>query len=237
MGDSTPQPTHDRDLLKLPGTLGSAAAATERAQVAEIAAEFEAAFDALADIGPAVAIFGSARTRRESAEYELARATAHAVGGAGYAVITGAGPGVMEAANRGAREAGAMSVGCNIELPQRQPANEYLDLELSVRHYFVRKVVFFRFACAFVFLPGGAGTLDELFEALALIQVGTIEHFPVILVGDSEWRELLDWIERRPLAAERLDRSTFDRIVHVSDPAEVPPLVERGLAAQRAAGS
>jgi hypothetical protein len=227
--------THDRDLLKLPGTLGAPALAAERAQVAEIATEFTAAFDALADVGPAVAMFGSARTPRDSPEYELARATARAVGEAGYAVMTGAGPGVMEAANHGARDAGALSIGCNIELPSRQAANAYLDLELSVRHYFVRKVIFFRFACAFVFLPGGAGTLDELFEALALIQVGTIEHFPVILVGDSEWSELLAWIERRPLASGRIDAATVERIFHVADPAAVPPLVAQGLAAQRGA--
>src|SRR5207302_10965126 len=127
------------------------------------------------------------------------------VGEAGYAVITGGGPGLMEAANRGARDVGAVSVGCNVELPHEQALNPYVDIGLRFRHFFARKVMFVRYACAFVIAPGGYGTLDELFEALTLIQTGTIRHFPVILLGEGEWDGLLAWLRGLGLPSGRID--------------------------------
>ena len=148
-------------------------------------------------------VFGSARTPPEHPIYALAREVGACLGRAGYAVITGGGPGLMEAANRGAREAGALSIGCNIELPHEQALNPYLDIGLRFRHFFARKVMFVRYASAFVICPGGYGTLDELFESLTLIQTATIRHFPAILLGDGEWDGLLEWLRdgRSPTGA------------------------------------
>ena len=157
--------------------------AADAERIHDIAAELARGFDALAGIGPAVTVFGSARTPPEHPDYALAREVGACVGGAGYAVITGGGGGLMEAANRGARDAGALSIGCNIELPREQKLNPYVDIGLRFRHFFARKVMFVRYASAFVICPGGYGTLDELFESLTLIQTHTIRHFPVILVG------------------------------------------------------
>ena len=134
------------------------------------------------------------------------RAVGSALGDAGYAVITGGGGGLMEAANRGARDVGALSVGCNIELPREQKLNEYVDIGLRFRHFFARKVMFVRYACAFVIGPGGFGTLDELFEALTLMQTSTIRHFPAILIGEGEWDGLLDWLGSTVLVDHRIDR-------------------------------
>ena len=145
-------------------------------------------------------VFGSARTPREHPDYALVRELGACLGRAGYAIITGGGPGLMEAANRGARDVGALSIGCNIELPREQALNPYLDIGLRFRHFFARKVMFVRYASAFVIAPGGYGTLDELFEALTLIQTATIRHFPVILLGEGEWDGLLDWLRARALA-------------------------------------
>ena len=155
--------------------------AADAERIRDIAAEFARGFDALADVGRAVTVFGSARTPPEHPDYALAREVGACLGRAGYAVITGGGPGLMEAANRGARDVGALSIGCNIELPHEQALNPYLDIGLRFRHFFARKVMFVRYASAFVICPGGYGTLDELFESLTLIQTGTIRHFPVIL--------------------------------------------------------
>ena len=136
-------------------------------------------------------------TPRDHPHYALVREVSACLGRAGYAIITGGGAGLMEAANRGARDAGALSVGCNIELPREQALNPYVDIGLRFRHFFARKVMFVRYACAFVIAPGGYGTLDELFEALTLIQTSTIRHFPVILLGGEEWEGLLEWLRTR----------------------------------------
>ena len=154
-------------------------------------------------------VFGSARTPPEHPSYELVREVGCCLGRSGYAVITGGGPGLMEAANRGAREAGALSIGCNIELPHEQAPNPYLDIGLRFRHFFARKVMFVRYACAFVICPGGYGTLDELFEALTLIQTATIRHFPAILLGEGEWDGLLAWLRERALADGRIGPATW----------------------------
>jgi uncharacterized protein (TIGR00730 family) len=186
-----------------------------------ILSEFVDGFDALASVGPAVTVFGSARVAPDSAAYELAREIGRLLAETGFAVITGGGPGVMEAANRGAQEAGGLSIGLNIELPREQSLNSYVDLGVEFRYFFARKTMFVKYADGFVILPGGFGTLDELFEALTLIQTGKIEHFPVVLVGTEYWRGLLDWTRRTLLPAEAIaedDLSIFDV---TDDPAEV----------------
>jgi uncharacterized protein (TIGR00730 family) len=193
--------------------------------VREIAAEFAHGFDRLAEIGPAVTVFGSARTPREHPHYHLMRAVGAALGRAGYAVITGGGAGLMEAANRGARDAGALSVGCNIELPREQQLNAYVDIALRFRHFFARKVMFVRYASAFVIGPGGYGTLDELFEALTLIQTDTVRHFPVILVGEGEWEGLLAWLRAHALSDRRIDAGDLAGLRVTGSPAEVVRIV------------
>ena len=170
-----------------------------------ILAEFVEGFDAMARVGPAVTVFGSARTALDDPVYELARTIGRRLAEAGYAVITGGGPGTMEAANRGCREGGGLSVGCNIELPHEQGMNPYVDLGVEFRYFFARKVMFVKYADGFVILPGGFGTLDELFESLTLIQTGKVRHFPVVLVGRAYWAGLLDWMREHDARA-RHDR-------------------------------
>jgi uncharacterized protein (TIGR00730 family) len=188
--------------------------------------ELAMGFAALASLGPAVSMFGSARTPPGHPHYELARETARVLGEAGFAVITGGGPGLMEAANRGAREAGATSVGLNIELPHEQAPNPYLDISLTFRHFFVRKVMFVRYAGAFVVLPGGFGTMDELFEALILIQTAKIRHFPVLLMDSAYWSGLLDWIRGTMLAEGNVSDSDVELMDVVEEPAEVLAAVQ-----------
>ena len=171
-------------------------------------------------------IFGSARTPEITSDYAIVRAVAAALGEAGYAIITGGGGGLMEAANRGARDAGATSVGCNIELPHEQLLNPYVDIGLRFRHFFARKVMFVRYAQAFVVAPGGFGTLDELFEVLTLIQTGTVKHFPAILLGDGEWDGLLSWLIEHPLADGRISEQDIARLHLTSDPDEVVQIVD-----------
>jgi uncharacterized protein (TIGR00730 family) len=155
------------------------------------------------------------------------------LGRAGYAVITGGGGGLMEAANRGARDSGAVSVGCNIELPHEQRLNPYVDIGIRFRHFFARKVMFVRYACAFVIGPGGFGTLDELFEALTLIQTSTIDHFPVVLMDRQQWAGLIEWLRNRALRDHRIDAADLNRLHVIDDPAEVVPIVSAGQERQR----
>ena len=168
--------------------------------VALIAAEFLAGFEKVEEIDrPAVSIFGSARVTERTPPYLLARETAGLFAQAGFAVVTGGGPGVMEAANRGCQEAGGLSVGFNIDLPHEQGLNAYCDLSLTFKHFYARKTMFVKAAEGFVIFPGGFGTLDELFESLTLIQTGKIRHFPVVLIGRSYWAGLVEWLKREPL--------------------------------------
>lgn len=190
-----------------------------------ILAEFVEGFDAMAAVGPAVTVFGSARIGEGEPYYELAREIGRQLAQAGYAVLTGGGPGIMEAANRGCREAGGLSVGCNIELPHEQGLNPYVDLGIEFRYFFARKVMFVKYADAFVILPGGFGTLDELFEALTLIQTAKVRHFPVIMVGSEYWRGMLDWLRDQPLALRAIDTSDLDLLTVTDDPAEVVRLI------------
>ena len=166
--------TFDEELLLWLGDEPAEVRAADAERIRDIAAEFAAGFDALAGIGPAVTVFGSARTAADHPDYALARAVGACLGSSGYAVITGGGGGLMEAANRGAQDVGAVSIGCNIELPQEQAPNPFLDITLRFRHFFARKVMFVRYACAFVICPGGYGTLDELFESSMSIQTSRI---------------------------------------------------------------
>jgi uncharacterized protein (TIGR00730 family) len=203
-------------------------------RIRDVAAEFATGFDQLSGIGPAVTVFGSARTPEGHPHYDLIRQVAAALGRAGYAIITGGGGGLMEAANRGARDAGALSVGCNIELPHEQRVNDYLDLAIRFRHFFARKVMFVRYACAFVIGPGGFGTLDELFESLTLIQTRTIEHFPSILVGQDEWGGLLDWLREKALADHRIEAGDLAGIRVAGSPQEVVEIVTAAHQRQQA---
>ena len=229
-------PTFDEELLLWLGNEPPGVRAADAERVRDLAAEFARGFDALAGIGRAVTVFGSARTPPEHANYALARELGAALGHAGYSVITGGGPGIMEAANRGARDAGALSVGCNIELPHEQALNPYVDIGLRFRHFFARKVMFVRYASAFVIFPGGYGTLDELFECLTLIQTQTIRHFPLILVGDGEWDGLVRWLREGPLADGRISPGDLEVLHQVERPAEVCEIVDAARERQHAYG-
>lgn len=195
-----------------------------------ILSEFVEGFDAMAQVGPAITVFGSARTHEDNPVYELARTIGSQLAEAGYAVITGGGPGVMEAANRGCQEAGGMSVGCNIELPHEQGMNPYVDLGVEFRYFFARKVMFVKYADAFVILPGGIGTLDELFESLTLIQTGKVRHFPVVLVGRAYWSGLIDWMRETMLGAGSIAAADLDLLHLTDDPAEVIDIIKKHAA-------
>jgi uncharacterized protein (TIGR00730 family) len=191
-----------------------------RGQVELIAQEFLDGFKAVEEIGrPGVTVFGSARVARDSVLYEQARELGRRLAEAGFAVITGGGPGLMEAANRGAREAGGMSVGFNIELPHEQRGNPYLDVEMTFRHFYARKTMLVKAAEGLVLCPGGFGTLDELFEALVLIQTGKIVHFPVVMLGHDHWRGLIDWWADRLLAEGMIAPEDVELAVVTDDPA------------------
>jgi uncharacterized protein (TIGR00730 family) len=222
------EPTVDEELLLWLGDEPADVRAADVDRIRDIAVEFARGFGALDTIGRAVTVFGSARTPPDDPVYALVREVAASLGRAGYAIITGGGPGLMEAANRGARDAGAISVGCNIELPREQHSNRYVDIGLSFEHFFARKVMFVRYASAFVIGPGGFGTLDELFESLTLIQTATIRDFPVILLGEGEWDGLIDWLRGCTLAAGRINPEDLDRLQQTNDPDEVVRLVEAG---------
>lgn len=190
-----------------------------------ILSEFVEGFDAMARVGPAVTIFGSARTAQHSPLYEQSRAIGRRLAEAGYAVITGGGPGTMEAANRGCREGGGLSVGCNIELPHEQGLNQYVDLGIEFRYFFARKVMFVKYADAFVILPGGFGTLDELFEALTLIQTRKVRNFPVVLVGSSYWTGLIDWVRGTLVANGAIEAGDLDLLQVTDDADEVVRII------------
>jgi uncharacterized protein (TIGR00730 family) len=205
---------------------------TEEERLERIRRELEGGFEALAAIRCGVSVFGSARIAPEHPDYALARATANRLGEAGFAVITGGGPGIMEAANRGAQEAGASSVGLNIDLPFEQGANAFQDISLRFHYFFTRKVMFVRYATAFVVFPGGFGTLDELFEALLLIQTNKIRHFPVVLMRTAFWSGLVDWLSERVAADALIAPTDLDLFTTTDDPDEVVEVVRRGALRQ-----
>jgi uncharacterized protein (TIGR00730 family) len=194
--------------------------------VAMIAAEFRMGFEAVDRIDrPAVTIFGSARVPRDDPSYLAAVETGRQFARAGFAVVTGGGPGIMEAANRGCHEAGGLSVGFNIVLPHEQDSNAYLDVDLTFRHFYARKTMFVKAAEGFVVFPGGFGTLDELFESLTLIQTGKILHFPVVLFGRAHWKPELDWIRDGLMARGMISSEDLDLLWVTDDPAEAVGVV------------
>ncbi len=206
--------------------------------VAKIAAEFRAGFERVAEIDrPAVALFGSARVSPGSAPYDAARAVGRRFAEAGWAVVTGGGPGVMEGANRGAQEAGGLSVGFNIVLPHEQGPNPYCDISYTFEHFYARKVCFVRPSQGFVIFPGGFGTLDELYEALTLIQTGKIQDFPVVLFDSDYWGEMLDWIRGELLPDGMIAADDLDLLQVTDDAEEVVSMVVARYAEREAAKS
>jgi uncharacterized protein (TIGR00730 family) len=198
---------------------------TDEDRLERITDELRSGFDALSGVGAAASFFGSARTPPGDPDYELARETARLVGESGLAIITGGGPGLMEASNRGAKDAGALSIGLNIELPFEQGGNPYCDIALTFHYFFARKIMFVRYASGFVVFPGGFGTMDELFEALTLIQTGKITEFPVVLVGSDYWRGMIDWVGERMLAEGNISPDDLDLFTVTDDPLEVRDLL------------
>jgi uncharacterized protein (TIGR00730 family) len=222
---SDPTMTEDRKLLE--PTERPAFLSSDPWRALRILAEFVDGFDALAEIGKAITVFGSARVSEGDPAYATAREIGRLLAEEGYAVITGGGPGVMEAANRGCQEGGGLSVGCNIELPHEQDINPYVDLGVEFRYFFARKTMFVKYADGFVILPGGYGTLDEMMEALTLIQTGKIRHFPVVLVGSSFYAGFIDWIKAKLLGEGMISTDDLDLIQVTDDPKEVIDIVRK----------
>jgi hypothetical protein len=202
---------------------------SDAARLHRIQSELAMGFRALARVGAAVSVFGSARTPRDHPEYQLARQVTRTLGEEGFAVITGGGPGIMEAANQGARDSGTLSIGLNIDLPYEAGINHYVDLPLRFHYFFTRKVMFVRYASSFVVFPGGFGTLDELFEALTLIQTRKIRHFPIVLVGSSYWTGLLDWLHQRVQGEWKISPGDLDLLHVTDDPARVVEIVKAAV--------
>jgi uncharacterized protein (TIGR00730 family) len=198
-----------------------------------IMSEFIEGFDTLASVTKGVTIFGSARTSPEDPQYAAAQEVARLLALEGFAIITGAGPGIMEAANRGAKLAGGRSIGCNIELPFEQGANPYVDTVINFRYFFVRKTMFIKYSNAFIIFPGGFGTLDEAFEALTLIQTGKIYQFPVILFGRHYWAGLIRWIQTRVLGEKKISAGDVDLMIMTDDPAEAVKIVVQAHMSQQ----
>lgn len=203
-------------------------------RIMRITGEFVSGFDALAGLGPAVTVFGSARTREDDPMYGAARQVGAALANAGFATITGGGPGIMAAANRGAQEAGGISVGANIELPFEQGMNPYVTVPLNFRYFFVRKTMFAKYAEGFICFPGGFGTLDELFESLTLIQTGKLGMFPVVLFGRAYWQGLMEWIEQTVLAEGKVAAKDLDLLTVTDDVAAAAHLMVQAYRAKHA---
>ncbi len=205
---------------------------TDPWRVMRITSEFVEGFDVLSDVQKGVALFGSARTGPDDPQYGAAQETARLLAAAGFAIITGAGPGIMEAANKGAKLAGGRSIGCNIELPFEQGSNPYVDTLVNFRYFFVRKTMFIKYSNAFIIFPGGFGTLDELFEALTLIQTGKIYQFPVILFGRHYWAGLVRWLQSRVLGERKISPGDVDLMLVTDDPEEAAQTVIAAYEAQ-----
>ena len=229
-----PPVTEDEKLLQTGKPLGPAPdfTRTDPWRVLRIMGEFIEGFDTLASVERGVTVFGSARTGPDDPQYLAAQETAKLLAEAGFDIITGAGPGIMEAANKGARLGGGHSIGCNIELPFEQGANPYVDTLVNFRYFFVRKTMFIKYSVAFVIFPGGFGTLDELFEALTLIQTGKIYQFPVILFGRHYWAGLVRWLQTRVLGEGKISQGDLDLMLLTDDPAEAAAAVIAAYEAQ-----
>ncbi|MEU7858997.1 TIGR00730 family Rossman fold protein [Nonomuraea sp. NPDC049141] len=223
-GRLAPSTTHDQRLLDRQGPADWVHMDPWR--VLRIQAEFVEGFGQLAELPRAVTVFGSARTREDSPDYGMGRELGRALARAGYAVITGGGPGIMEAANRGAADVdGAVSVGLGIELPFEQKMNDYVDLGIEFRYFFVRKTMFVKYSCGFIALPGGFGTLDELFEALTLVQTQKVTSFPVVLMGTEFWGGMLDWIKNALLGSGKIAEQDLDLITVTDDVEEAVRII------------
>src|SRR6516164_3304195 len=233
-GKQIPATTTDQRLLDRRGPADWVH--TDPWRVLRIQAEFVEGFGLLAELGPAVSIFGSARTQRGTPEYLTAEAIAVGLVEAGYAVITGGGPGIMEAANKGAVEGGGVSVGLGIALPTEMGLNDYVEVGLEFRYFFVRKTCFIKYSQAFVVLPGGFGTMDELFEALTLVATGKITKFPIVLVGRSYWAGLLGWSQDTMVDGANIGQVEFGLISVVDEPDEVVEIIRRAHAGQPSDG-
>jgi len=196
-------------------------------RIFRIMSEFVDGFEVLSKVGKAVSIFGSARSKSDTQSYKLAEEVAYHIAKAGYAIITGSGPGLMEAANKGARRAGGKSIGLNIHLPCEQKPNKYVDTVLGFRYFFVRKVMFVKYAKAFVILPGGYGTLDEFFEAITLIQTERISKFPVILFNSQYWKPLLEWLKSTVYSRGNINQEDLDLFILVDEPKEAAKAIKK----------
>ncbi|HYK19095.1 MAG TPA: TIGR00730 family Rossman fold protein [Pyrinomonadaceae bacterium] len=224
-GRKAPGATQDEQLLESPRP--DEFTHTDPWRVFRIMGEFVEGFDELASVSRAVAVFGSARTKPDDPDYKAAQETAALFAAQGFAVITGGGPGIMEAANRGAFDAGGLSIGCNIELPFEQRPNQYQTLTLTFKYFFVRKMMFVKYSLGFVIFPGGFGTLDELFEALTLIQTKKIRNFPIVLFGRKYWSGMLEWLRNVVQPEGKISDLDLD-LFHITDsPAEVVEIVKR----------
>jgi uncharacterized protein (TIGR00730 family) len=225
--DDKKLPTEDEQLLESPPPQRPEALflRSDSWRVLRIMGEFVWGFDNLADVNDGVTIFGSARTLPTDPHYQQAVETARLLARAGIPVLTGGGPGIMEAANRGAKEGGGLSIGCNIELPFEQGSNAYLSRSLNFKFFFVRKTMFVKYATAFIVFPGGYCTLDELFEALTLIQTGKVKHFPVILFGSAYWSGLIEWLTRTVAEERKINATDLLLFSVTDDPAEAARLV------------
>ncbi len=219
------RPTEDEQLLRRDHEPAVDFTRTDPWRVLRIQGELIAGIDALAHAGRAVTVFGSARIAKGTPLYEAARALGRRLAEEKYAVITGGGPGIMEAANQGAHEGGGESIGCNIELPFEQAFNPYVTVPVNFRYFFVRKTMFVKYADAFVIFPGGFGTLDELFEALVLIQTGKLGHFPIVLYGKAYWQGLVDWARSTLLEAEAISSADLDLLQLTDDVEEIVRIV------------
>lgn len=224
IGDSSWALTEDAKLLQYGGSK-SDFRSTDPWRVMRITSEFIEGFDKLARIEKGVSIFGSARTHPDDPQYLAAVEVGRLLGEKGFSIITGAGPGIMEAANKGARLAGAPSIGCNIELPFEQGTNPYVDIHVAFRYFAVRKTMFIKYSSAFIIFPGGFGTFDELFEALTLIQTGKISQFPVVLFGTHYWAGLVRWLNSKVLAERKISPGDMDLMIVTDDPAEAARVV------------
>ncbi len=225
----TQQATQDEKFLETPQPEHKIFTNTDPWRVLRILGEFVSGFEELAELGPAVSIFGSARTSPDDPMYRAAIETARLLAESSLAIITGGGPGIMEAGNKGAQQGGGVSVGLNIELPFEQGTNRYVQIPINFHYFFVRKTMFVKYAQAFVIFPGGFGTLDELFEALTLIQTGKIRNFPVILFGSAYWAGLLDWLRQTMLAEGKISPADLDLIVVTDSPQEVRDLITKAM--------
>lgn len=221
----TAQVTQDEQLLRTPKP--DEFTHTDTWRVFRIMGEFVQGFDDLATVNHGVSVFGSARIKSEHPQYKAAQETAALLAHAGFSVITGGGPGIMEAANRGAFEAGGVSIGCNIELPFEQIANPYQTRSLTFKYFFVRKTMFVKYSCAFIIFPGGFGTLDELFESLTLIQTRKIKNFPVVLFGSDYWGGLVSWLKRKALPGKMISPTDFLLLNTTDSPSEVVEIISR----------